>query len=564
MVNINNFKEFNNENKKVVVFGIDGATWEIINYLTKQNKLPNFRKIMKDGVFGNLKSTNPPVTCPAWATLFTGKSPARLGVYYFFKVTPDYNLKLVKLNWRKWRPIWDIFSDYEKNVFVCNIPTTIAKPINGYFISGPIWGEDEKLIAYPQDLNEKLKNNGYSIRTNVKKKIVGDDKFIKEIQNLTENKFNVIFDFYKNFKWDLFIFGFYYCDQLQHIYWKDIYKKHPKYSENSKFNNVIFDHYKSLDSILGKILDALPKNTTIIILSDHGHAGVHTHINLNAWLHKQGLINLKQNQQKVKQGKIKTNLRNKFLKIFYLLANFNFKITNKNIFQTLKLNLHFQKKFKKIFKFFNEQKFQKEIFKDYIDWENTQAFNLIFNTIFLNVKDRQLNGKIPKEKINKFRDNIINELKELKDPKTDKKVIKNIWTLDEIYPGIKYNDFPDIYLEFNEGYRNYTYYFDNSTKIFSKDFDGSTEHSLNGIFLAYGPEIKKGEKIIPIDLEDIVPTILHHFNYPINKDIDGRVVSDIFKSTSESGLREVRRESISELEKLHRNRIQQIHFSKKI
>ena len=30
---------------------------------------------------------------------------------------------------------------------------------------------------------------------------------------------------------------------------------------------------------------------------------------------------------------------------------------------------------------------------------------------------------------------------------------------------------------------------------------------------------------------DIAPTILHHFNLPIGKDMDGRVIGEMFKNT---------------------------------
>ncbi|MGV6830724.1 MAG: alkaline phosphatase family protein [bacterium] len=59
----------------------------------------------------------------------------------------------------------------------------------------------------------------------------------------------------------------------------------------------------------------------------------------------------------------------------------------------------------------------------------------------------------------------------------------------------------------------------------------SLEHREFGIFVAAGPNIKKGEKIFGMGLIDVAPTILHHFGFPVGKDMDGKVVLDIFKES---------------------------------
>jgi len=58
------------------------------------------------------------------------------------------------------------------------------------------------------------------------------------------------------------------------------------------------------------------------------------------------------------------------------------------------------------------------------------------------------------------------------------------------------------------------------------------DHRQFGIFVASGPNIKKNEKIFGLGLIDVAPTILHHFGLPIGKDMDGKVILDIFKETT--------------------------------
>ncbi len=59
------------------------------------------------------------------------------------------------------------------------------------------------------------------------------------------------------------------------------------------------------------------------------------------------------------------------------------------------------------------------------------------------------------------------------------------------------------------------------------------EHRQFGIFVAAGPNINKNKKIFGLGLIDVAPTILHHFDLPVGKDMDGKVALDIFKTSKE-------------------------------
>lgn len=68
---------------RVLVIGLDGATWDLLEPLAKEGKLQTLRNLMEGGVWGNLESTIPPVTVPAWVSFATGMNPGKLGVFGF-------------------------------------------------------------------------------------------------------------------------------------------------------------------------------------------------------------------------------------------------------------------------------------------------------------------------------------------------------------------------------------------------------------------------------------------------------------------------------------------------
>ncbi len=73
-------------------------------------------------------------------------------------------------------------------------------------------------------------------------------------------------------------------------------------------------------------------------------------------------------------------------------------------------------------------------------------------------------------------------------------------------------------------------------------------HAIDGIFLAYGSDIKNAE--VPASLYDIAPTVMHYFNLGVPDNMDGKVLKDIYKEGSEYAKRDVQKQDVSEQNKL--------------
>ncbi|MCH7913531.1 MAG: alkaline phosphatase family protein [Deltaproteobacteria bacterium] len=70
-------------NSKLVLIGLDGATFRVLRPLVEAGVMPTLAGFLRDGASGTLLSTHPPVTCPAWPTMFTGVNPGKHGVFSF-------------------------------------------------------------------------------------------------------------------------------------------------------------------------------------------------------------------------------------------------------------------------------------------------------------------------------------------------------------------------------------------------------------------------------------------------------------------------------------------------
>jgi predicted AlkP superfamily phosphohydrolase/phosphomutase len=70
---------------KVLVIGLDGVGFDILNPYLKTGELPCLQKFLENGVSAPLRSIIPPLTGPAWESFQTGVNPGEHEVFEFTK-----------------------------------------------------------------------------------------------------------------------------------------------------------------------------------------------------------------------------------------------------------------------------------------------------------------------------------------------------------------------------------------------------------------------------------------------------------------------------------------------
>lgn len=510
--------------EKVVVIGLDGATWSVINQGIKAGKLPTFRKLKEEGVWGELESTIPPTSCPAWPCLYTGKKPEKLGLYFFTRPRRDsLQTEIAHLNWRKWYPIWEILRKDGKsscivNVFSDKIPNNDPESV---FILGP-WMRMFRKGAHPPQIEDWLRKLNYSFydpNFSPRRK----DDYIREIFEQVKREFYVVKKLLQKDKWDFYMYTLWATDALQHFFWKYADKTHPLFVP-SKYENVILNCYQLIDRFLSEILLMVEENgASLFILSDHGHGPLYKGVDLNAWLEKEGFLKLKcGKKRKVTQTRIRKIL---------------FKLRLEQILFTLK-------KFRCISNIIddiaNKIPVAERSIGD-INFEETKAYCITYGGIHINIKGREPHGIVTPEEYEKIRKEIMQRLYELRDPETEVQVVEKAFRKEEIYSNINFDSrsFPDIIIKFKDESKYITTesMAIRETVFYPSNWSGA--HTSRGIFLAYGPGIKKGCNIKGAKIYDITPTILFMLGVPVPRDIDGRVLAEIFAPSSELAKKEV-------------------------
>lgn len=166
-----------------------------------------------------------------------------------------------------------------------------------------------------------------------------------------------------------------------------------------------------------------------------------------------------------------------------------------------------------------------------VDWEHTAAYSLgNVGQIYLNVAGREPQGIVTAAEYEDVRQQIMDQLAELRDPATGERVVETIYRREEIYHGEQLDKAADIvfiptrleYFGFGE------YEFGSHQIIESMKRGISGTHRMNGIFLAYGDAIKAGVQIEGASLLDLAPTILQLMSVPVPEHMDGKILDSTF------------------------------------
>ena len=517
-------------NPKVLLLALDGWGFKLVKKFLDENKLPTLKKLAAQGAFGSLKSVYPYVTVPAWPAMLTGKNPAKLGVFAFLERNPvNYGLRTVNLKWEKWNPLWNILKNQGKRSIIFNVPTVAAEidDFPGIIVSGPIMDKKEGVIAYPPELNNELLAQKYKIyASEFEKKSL--DGFVKEVTAVTEKQCEYMFQLLEKESWDFFMAGFYYGDVLQHRFWQYMDPDSPMYEENEKYTDVILEYMQMVDKYIGEVLKKIPEDCKVLIASDHGLGPCKAKVDLNALILECGYMAL--TSEKARSINL-PSLRKHSL--YFTL-------------QALYKKLSFLPPLRKIRNWLWDRLPKDERSWRDVDWEHTRAY-CSWYSVFINLKGREPRGIVePGKEYETLREEIIGKLMEYKDPETGGNVFKKIWRKEELYNGPYMDRMPDLLVDFTGEslYWSTTGEIAPGMKVIEPSTGYSGAHVRDGIIFGYGPCMKVGVGNSESNLLDIAPTILHLLNIPIPKDIDGKVLKEIFKPESSEYIRE---ESYSEV-----------------
>jgi tetratricopeptide (TPR) repeat protein len=122
--------------RKVLLVGVDGADWTVIDPLIAAGKLPTLARLKAAGNTATLVATPPLVSPILWTTIATGRTPDEHGVLDFMVDLPGGGQAPVGSVHRKVPALWTLFSATNRRVGLVGWwATWPAESVNGTIVS---------------------------------------------------------------------------------------------------------------------------------------------------------------------------------------------------------------------------------------------------------------------------------------------------------------------------------------------------------------------------------------------------------------------------------------------
>lgn len=456
--------------EKVAIIGLDCGEPSLI-FDRWVEDLPNLRRLMQSGFWGNLESTMPPITVPAWSCMCTGRDPGELGIYGFRnRRDHSYENLGIATNLEVKAPrMWDLMGRVGKKSITVGVPQTfpIVNPPNGCQVTCFLTPSTDSAYTYPPELKDEISGLVGEYMLDVKGFRTDDkDWLLKQIYEMTDRRFAVCKHLLTTRPWELFFLVEMGVDRIHHGFWQYMDTGHHRYEPGNPLENAIHDYYVHLDARIGELLEVMDLNNTAIwVVSDHGAKRMDGGFCFNDWLIREGLL------------KMKTPIDGK-------------------------------------------RKFQ---FAD-VDWPNTKVWGEggYYGRCFINKAGREPQGTVPADEYEAFRDQLIQRIESLTDHE-GRPLNNRAYKPEELYQEVN-NVAPDLVVIFGDLHWRSVgtignpdiYTFENDTG------PDDANHAQQGMHILAHPSLKPGR--VDASIYDVAPTVLRGMGLDVPPGLRGKVL----------------------------------------
>ncbi|MCC7191155.1 MAG: alkaline phosphatase family protein [Phycisphaeraceae bacterium] len=261
--------------------------------------------------------------------------------------------------------------------------------------------EPRYVISYPKGYSAELDRHIGHYHTRgmpfdfqaLKDGVISDDELLDQCRSVTDETERMLFHELAQVNRGMLFAYFEAPDIIQHMFWRTIDPQHALYNdaETAAHRDVISEHYRQLDALVGRVRAAMGDRGTLLVISDHGFAPFRRGVHLNAVLRRLGYLTLKPGVE------------------------------------------------------------SSEDFLKGVDWSRTRAYALGINAVYLNLAGREGEGIVKPTDAAALLAQIKADLEAFIDPVTGDKAIKNVTIFAE---GREISaSAPDLVVGYARGYR---------------------------------------------------------------------------------------------------------------
>jgi predicted AlkP superfamily phosphohydrolase/phosphomutase len=405
--------------------------------------LPHLKQLAASGHYGRLESTIPPITVPAWACMLSGRDPGELGCYGF-RNRADHSyeqMEIATADKLHYPRVWDRVVDAGGQAIVVGVPQTYpVRPIDGIMVSSFLTPSTLSSYTYPPAFRDEIRDTVGDYMLDVPNFRTSDKVgLLQQIYRMSRQRFDLVeYLLRTRDDWRFFMFVEMGPDRIHHGLWKFIDPAHPKYVPGNPYENTVHRYYQFIDERIGRLLEQLPDDVAVLVMSDHGAQAMQGGICVNDWLIEHGYL---------------------------VLADQPPGIVSLELCE--------------------------------VDWGQTQAWGAggYYGRIFLNIQGREPQGVITPERVGQVLDQLSAELEAIRDPE-GRVLHTRAYRPDELYARVEGIP-PDLLVHFGDlAWRSVGSIGNDALYVFENDTGpDDANHAQHGMYVLRRPGLTGGQRI---------------------------------------------------------------------
>ncbi len=278
---------------RLLVFALDGAPYDVFSRLF--DELPNIAELRDGGRWGTLRAVDPPITVPAWASMFTGKDPGELGIYGFRHLKRGtYEGYVVTSQNLKERFFWE--SEGLRSI-VIGLPPGYPPRRYGIWISDFYTPDTNRQWTYPPSIAGEITGSVGDYVFDVPYRTDRKEEAYRALVDMTLKRWRAARMLMEKYPWDVFVLHEIGTDRLHHLYQKYFDPEHPQYVPGSPYEAYLEEYYRLVDGLVGDLVKTAKRRwgdgVAIAVLSDHGNQAQRGVFAINMWLADEGYLHFR-------------------------------------------------------------------------------------------------------------------------------------------------------------------------------------------------------------------------------------------------------------------------------
>jgi len=475
----------------VLVFGFDAGDPALMLQWANDNSLPALASILKRGCHSRFIGPEMASEHGMWVSLTSGVSRARHGYYWYRQQVPGtYDLMPARGRRLKCRPFWKQLPDHR--IAIIDVPDIAApEPARGIQISEwathyPYFPPSTEPAPLLQEINREFGRRQF-IDEKPEASEQTDWRIFKALMARIKKKKQLCLKQLAAGRFDLVFVVFGECHTGAHQFWK--YHK----AGSGKLANAVQDIYRATDDALGAILDLLPKEANLFVVSSVG----------------------------IKEQWPAAGLNESFcIKLGYQVPAALVPASSARPIDILRrlLPQGVRNQLSKMIPQDKQDRLISDKFRSSTDWSRTSLFCIpsYYTGYFrVNLRGREPSGIVsPGQEYKELLDRAESDLRALIDPVSGKPAIRGVMRTVDLFGGEAPESLPDLFAEWVDS-AHFMEEVRHPTTVLRQtpcEFHRSTDHSQLGFLAAAGPGITARGKLQDVSPLDLAPTLLTHLS----------------------------------------------------